>query len=199
MEKNIHRSPQELTKKDLIAYLRLQNNQEYQNVRKIIRFQPFEFDQTGIAVLNYHGPRYTEACDCGYGFLDRDGFRLDSFSPIRMATQIPVGNYQYYAIGFPRFRYLSTVRLGNLVGAMRLAPFTVTRSEHKSESLSLILKDGFVSHNAPSAKGMSGGPIIRYDRDTIEVLGVVQGAFVSDNGIRQPRMCGFWRSGEEDE
>ena len=60
---------------------------------------------------------------------------------------------------------------------MEYAPLVITSSTQN------MLKDGKIKHGAPTAYGMSGGPIFFIFDNDIEVLGVDKGRLVQDQFI----------------
>jgi hypothetical protein len=187
-----------------IQYLRAESIAGTNNVRLITRFQAFTPPHTPIHTesnLSDHSPRYRPYQDNGYGRLNQAfNFGQQRFANINMLNALPAGGgpFQYYAFGYPGFPYFNTAGQSTLVRELKFHPFTMSNSRSDANDAGHIilaimnnnnLRHGELRHGAHTMKGMSGGPILRFNpiNNTIDVLGVVQsGSFNTSYGSK------FW-------
>lgn len=184
-------------KKCFIRFLQVSNNQPDILVRRITHFQPYQYfvknPTEGISVLEHSSPRYDADRDIGFGYLNYNVSLFKELSGnIRIAKDIPSGEYEYFAIGFPSFYALNpTTQTAqtHLAKDMKMSPLTITKSRGQLKKLG----DNFIYHNASTSRGMSGGPIVRFidNENTIEILGIIQGASKKWGEEPRHRMCGF--------
>jgi hypothetical protein len=168
----------QINTQNFIQYLRNKSNNHANNneVRRITNFTALN---SCTSCLECNSPKYDYAADCGYGVLNAGfTFAPNTLAPIRIHSGIPAGNYNYYAIGYPCFHYYLTVGLSILAQERNLSPFTISRSNSVQPigNAPLIMQNGLIRHDAASAPGMSGGPLLRFNNNTntIEVFGVIK-------------------------
>ena len=84
-----------------------------------------------------------------------------------------IANQRTYAAGYPGCVHFDDTIFSNLVQNVGLSPFYVSGSD----TLPISNNDGRITHETPTAQGMSGGPIfqININPNNINVLGVITG------------------------
>jgi hypothetical protein len=96
-------------------------------------------------------------------------------------TEVNINNY--YAIGYPTFRYyeVNTHADSVLLSQIRYAPLAIMQPP--VGAVAITANNGVLEHHAPTMKGMSGGPIVTFNNhgNIIDVLGVIQDGYMNYN------------------
>lgn len=163
---------------NLIDYLRQQSIDPNNNaVRRIISFQALNHDSSN---LSHHAPLYGQDTDGGLGTLNAT-FRFPGVNHCRIIIRRDAGSFPYngrhYAFGYPIFAYFDVAGQSLLVQQRRFAPLTMT----KTDVANVNLANNRITHGAPTAPGMSGGPIVRFTAAQIEIIGIIQSGSMDVN------------------
>lgn len=187
----------EIDTKKFIEYLRQESNDtaHNNNVRRIASFRATGRSQ--VSSLENHIPRHFHHEDSGYGFfLAAEGFHHPGvpLAEINILRQPSAETYDYYAIGYPSFSYYDATEEDLLVQQQRFAPLVMTKSQSAlkystdrpvfpGETILTLTPNGTLRHDAAVMKGMSGGPLLRFNisTNTIEVLGILTSIQVAAN------------------
>ncbi len=176
-----------------IAYLQHHSNPANAThcVRRITQFKPFGKNKIW---LNQFNPKYHYREDNGFGFLNAP-FVIGGVGLAKVVISHafqPVNDY--YAIGYPQVGAYRTNLLaaqlppapvggvpvnGVLLTEMRYGPLAIMRSPVGAANMAL--NNNLMVHHAPTARGMSGGPILNFSGNTINILGVVQSVWMDLN------------------
>ena len=177
-----------------IEYMRQESvSMHSNNVRRIMRFKPMGKQ---ASELGHHAPRHHAHEDGGYGVLN-NGFYFSgaNFAEVTILRNPPGGVYDYYALGYPTFSYYNSAGQGPLVAEQRLSPFAMTKTRsnlrypntpnaglYANQSV-LMVTNGYLRHGASTMKGMSGGPLLRFDveNNKIDILGVISSGIMNFN------------------
>jgi hypothetical protein len=154
---------------DLLAVL---SRHSYTRVQRIdiTRIQKINHQFVTAAELDLDDDHFTdEAVLCPYekdlpDGIDEVRIDIDDCDPIS-TNEIERG---YYAMGFPSLPYLfdETISIWADGGFDCLAPITVTSSKVMITSK---------IHHAPTAKGMSGGPVLIFRNGKPKIVGLIKG------------------------
>jgi hypothetical protein len=176
----------DVTEQDFIRYLHAEdaNHIASNAVRRIINFTAHS--HANQSILNDHAPRYRIHEDCGEGHLSQSFALAGPFASIIVLNALPSpantnglnNDNNYYAIGYPGFRYYDVLpAAGALLDRLRYAPLIITKPSPVLGIVPLAPQviNQQLRHHAPTMKGMSGGPIVKFNpaHDTIYIMGVI--------------------------
>lgn len=179
---------EEIGDREFIEYLRMSSDLSSSNVRRIVQFR--SISQSVAAEPAQYSPRYHFNKDCGYAALNK-GFALPDvpLAKVNILQTLPNGDYDYYALGYGGFPYCYMPGQSRLADDMQFSPLIMTKGQKTATNV-FSVADGYLSHEATTTNGMSGGPILRFDqeKEAIDVLGVV-----ARGGINGSSACRFIR------
>lgn len=176
---------------EVISYLQENWDPEKQNDNMVRKIQFFSAHKQPVSSqVEKQSSRYSTHQDVGYGELTGD-FDLSSVNLVNVTLleNLPnmPQNYEYYAIGFPVFDYLKVddnMKKGPLV----ISQSTSNEQDANGELILHNMENGITRHDASTARGMSGGPVLRVNPDgSIELMGVI-----SAGAQNQNYMCGLF-------
>ena len=89
------------------------------------------------------------------------------------SQQSSSATHQYYALGYPSCPHYKNQGLSE---DLNLSPLRITRHHLSADKNPPSNDNGEVKHSAPTARGMSGGPLFYVEKDTIHIFGVISKA-----------------------
>lgn len=177
--------------KNFVEYLKKECKNELSGVRRIMRFTAFDTPTPHqTSDLAHHAPRYRDHQDNGHGSLNMPLHLPNMVIDIHLATSQTQPPIMYYALGYPVLDHFDTSGESDyLIKQMKLAPLTISRGSDNPPLSFQKAADKKIKHYAPTAQGMSGGPVVVLNEGTqkVEILGVVTHGDIDAN-----YMCKFW-------